>query len=438
MNGIFPRSLFGRMVLVLSSGLLAAQLLSVALHLKERQHTVVRAASDDVVQRVVSIYRVLDGQAGSQRAALANLLGSERFVLTIEAATDTVSSSADQDQSDFSEMLHKALGPDAVIETIAVPRLGAEKLEFRLRLTDGQWLRVQGGVPKELVAFPTHLFVNLAIMFVSLAGLSWFAVRKVTQPLGDLARAAHSLGQNINSVPLPEIGPTEVADAAKEFNAMQSRLRQSIDERARFLAAISHDLKTPITRMRLRAEMLQNAAIREKFSLDLKEMEDMVSAALGYLKGESVDETLRPVNIAALVEATVEDFIETGACLSVNSGNEIRLNVRPHALRRCLTNLIDNALKYGIIDVTIAIEVTPKAVLIMVRDRGPGIPHVEIAKVFDPFYRIESSRNRETGGTGLGLTIARQIAVAHGGDVILINRPEGGLESRLLLPIKNL
>ena len=434
MSGLFPKSLFGRMVLVLSAGLLVAQLLSVALHLMERQHTVVRAASNDVVQRVVSTYRALDSQIGSQRASLAKLLGSANFALTIEAANEAATIHSAQDQSDFSAMLGKALGPDVAMEAIAVPRLGTSLLELRLRLSNGQWLRIKGGVPKEFFAFPTHLFVNLAIMFFSLAGLSWFAVRKVTQPLGDLARAAHALGQDINRAPLPETGPAEVADAAKEFNAMQSRLRQSIDERARFLAAISHDLKTPITRMRLRAEMIPNPAMREKFASDLKEMADMVSAALGFLRGESTDESLRPVDIAALVESTVEDFVEAGAQLTLNSIDTLRLNARPHALRRCLNNLIDNAVKYGVDDVSITIESSPHALNIFVRDRGPGIPRDELDKVFEPFYRLETSRSRDTGGTGLGLAIARQIALAHGGDIVLNNRPDGGLESVLRLP----
>ena len=344
------------------------------------------------------------------------------------------SNSSDQDQGNFSDLLRKALGSDVEMEAIAVPRLGSEALEFRLRLSDGQWLRIQGGVPNEFFAFPTHLFVNLAIMFVSLAGLSWFAVRKVTEPLGDLARAAHALGQDINRAPLPETGPAEVADAAKEFNAMQSRLRQSIDERARFLAAISHDLKTPITRMRLRSEMIPNPIMREKFASDLKEMADMVSAALGFLRGESSEETLRPVDIAALVESTVEDFVEAGARLTLNSVGSLRLNARPHALRRCLGNLMDNAIKYGVDEVSITIEASESELNIFVRDRGPGIPVDELDKVFEPFYRLETSRSRDTGGTGLGLAIAQQIALAHGGGIALHNRPEGGLESQLRLP----
>ena len=179
--------------------------------------------------------------------------------------------------------------------------------------------------------------------------------------------------------------------------------------------------------------MLGNSPLREKFVGDLKEMEDRVSAALDFLRGEAVDEPLRPVNITALVESVVEDFVEGGACLSINSEAEICFLAQSHALRRCLSNLIDNALKYGTSPVTITIEATPKGGNILVSDRGPGLGADEIKQVFEPFYRVESSRNRETGGTGLGLAIARQIARAHGGEVTLRNRAQGGLEACIRL-----
>ena len=184
----------------------------------------------------------------------------------------------------------------------------------------------------------------------------------MTRPLNDLAQAARGLGSDLNRPPLPESGPTEVVAAVREFNAMQARLRESVNERARFLAAVSHDLKTPITRLRLRTEMLENSPLREKFASDLEEMEDMVSSALRFLRGEMVDEALRPVDISALVESVVDDFVEGGAHLSVECATNIRLAARPRALRRCLTNLIDNALKYGIDEVSVVIEAKPTEV----------------------------------------------------------------------------
>ncbi len=428
-----PRSLFGRLILVMAAGLLVAQIVSVTLHLGERQRTVARTASEELAERVAAVYRVLDSQRASQREPMAVLLSSRNLAVSLEPAGLLVSDEG-KESSAFLTILRQALGSDVAVDARSLPRLGVNALDLRLGLSDGDWLRLRGSAPREMFLWPTHLFINLAVMFLTLAGLSWFAVRAVTRPLGDLARAARGLGQDLKRPPLPESGPLEVAAAAREFNVMQTRLRQSIEERARFLAAVSHDLKTPITRLRLRAEMLGDSPLREKFAADLEEMENMVGAALGFLRGEAVDEPLRPVDIAALVESVVEDFVEGGARLSLGSHAGVRLVVRAHALRRCLGNLVDNALKYGVDDVTVAIEATSDGVNIVVRDRGSGLAAGEADKVFEPFYRVESSRNRETGGTGLGLAIARQIARAHGGELTLANRAAGGLEASIRLP----
>jgi signal transduction histidine kinase len=433
---LMPRSLFGRLVLVMTAGLLVAQLISITLHLTERQRTVARTASEEIAQRIAAIYRALDSQTGAQREHLATLLSSASLAASVEPAGSAMAIDTD-DSLAFLVILRQALGPDVQVDARSMPRLGVIALDLRLRLIDGEWLHMRGGAPRELFAWPTHLFINLAVMFLTLAALSWFAVRAATRPLGDLAQAARGLGHDLNRIPLPETGPAEVAEAAREFNAMQARLRESIEERANFLAAVSHDLKTPITRLRLRAEMLGDSPLREKFASDLKEMEDMVSAALGFLRGETVAEPLRPVAITALAESVVDDFVEGGSRLSIDCTADFRIPARPHALRRCLTNLIDNALKYGVDDVEVAIEAVSDGLDILVRDRGPGLNSDDLEKVFEPFYRVENSRNRETGGTGLGLSIARQIARAHGGELTVVNRSGGGLEARLHLPRNN-
>lgn len=378
---LLPRSLFGRLILVMTTGLLVAQLISVTLHLSERQRTVARTASEEIAERVAAVYRALDSQTGAQRGQLASLLSSRNLAASLEPA-GLQSTNGQAESPAFLSILRQALGPGVQVNARSVPQLGVLELDLRLQFSDGRWLHLRGGAPRALFAWPTHLFINLAVMFFTLAGLSWFAVRALTRPLGDLARAARSLGHDLNRPQLPESGPLEVAAAAREFNAMQTRLRQSIDERARFLAAVSHDLKTPITRLRLRAEMLGNSPLREKFVGDLKEMEDRVSAALDFLRGEAVDEPLRLVNITALVESVVEDFVEGGAGLSINSEAEICLLARSHALRRCLSNLIDNALKYGAGPVTVTIEAIPEGGNIRVSDQGPGLGADEIDKVF--------------------------------------------------------
>lgn len=429
---LMPRSLFGRLVVVMTLGLIIAQLISVALHLMERQRSIARTVSEEITERIVSLYQALDSVDGNERLRLASLLSSKSLSVELEAG-GAPAPIEHQEDIHFLRTLKAALGSGVIVDAQSAPQLGVTQIDLRLQLTDRNWLHIRGGAPREMFAWPTHLFVNLGAMIFSLAGLSWVVVRSVTKPLGSLARAAHELGQDINKPPLPETGPLEVAEAAKEFNSMQHRLKQSIEERARFLAAVSHDLKTPITRMRLRVEMLEESPLREKFDADLNEMEAMVRAALDYLRGEIVDEPLRPVDLTALVETVVEDFMEAGARLELHCNAEIRSVVRPHALRRCLTNLIDNALKYGGEEVAVAVEEWPDGVCILVRDRGPGVPADELENVFEPFYRVENSRSRETGGTGLGLAIARQVALSHGGNLRLTNRDGGGLEARLQL-----
>jgi signal transduction histidine kinase len=263
--------------------------------------------------------------------------------------------------------------------------------------------------------------------------LSLVAVRWVTRPLHRLAQAAEALGRDINRPPLPETGPQEVRRAARAFNAMQDRLSRYIRTRTGILAAMSHDLKTPITRLRLRAELLEQPELHDKFVRDLGEMENMVSATLGYMKGLDDREPLRALDIRALVGALAADAEELGRPTHVHGQPVGPFYGKPEGLKRCLQNLLDNAVRYGL-EVEMEIEDSPEALTLYVRDRGPGIPEQEIERVFEPFYRVEASRNASTGGTGLGLSIARNLAQSMGGDVTLRNRQGGGLEAKLVLP----
>ena len=214
---------------------------------------------------------------------------------------------------------------------------------------------------------------------------------------------------------------------------MQERLIRYIEDRNRILAAVSHDLKTPITRLRLRTELLDDAPLREKFLTDLDDMQRMAQASLDFLRGGEDSEPLAPVDLNALLESLQEDAEDTGHAIRIDGAADQPLRCRPLALKRCLANLLDNALKYGQ-HAEIAVRDTPARVALLVRDQGPGLPETELERVFEPFYRLESSRSRDTGGTGLGLSIARNIARAHGGELSLRNRPQGGLEARVELP----
>jgi signal transduction histidine kinase len=284
-----------------------------------------------------------------------------------------------------------------------------------------------------LPRWPVRLLRNTFIVMAVMSVLSFVAVRWVTRPLHRLADAAEALGRDINRPPLAESGPVEVRRAAKAFNSMQERLGRYIRNRTGILTAMSHDLKTPITRLRLRAELLEQTELREKFVRDLSEMEQMVHSTLGFMRGLDDREPLRPIDVRALVEALQADAEELGHAVRVVGTPLSPYSGKPEGLKRALQNLLDNAVRYGR-EAEVVIEDQADVLNIIVRDRGPGIPEAELERVFEPFYRLEGSRNPGTGGTGLGLSIARNIAQSMGGDATVRNREGGGLEARLSLP----
>jgi signal transduction histidine kinase len=231
---------------------------------------------------------------------------------------------------------------------------------------------------------------------------------------------------------LPERGARELRDAARAFNTMQDRLHRYLDSRTRVLAAMSHDLKTPLTRLRLQVETLENPPMQARIGRELDEMESMVREALALFRGLDDGEPASALDVDTLLAQIRDEFGDMGETVTI-TGHALRpLTAKPQALKRCLTNLIANAVKFG---TRADIHIEDGADLVLrVRDRGPGIPEEELERVFEPFYRLESSRNRDSGGTGLGLSIARDIAQAHGGSLQLSNLPGGGLEATLRLP----
>jgi signal transduction histidine kinase len=278
-----------------------------------------------------------------------------------------------------------------------------------------------------------NLFFNLALLVVLLVIALYVTARSITRPLSKLVSAAEGLGRNVRQPKLEEKGARELRDAARAFNTMQDRLQRYLDSRTRVLAAMSHDLKTPLTRLRLQVETtLDDSAIQARFGKELDEMESMVRGALALFRGLDDDETLGQIDINALVATLRAEFTEMGADVTVEGQALQPFMGKPQALRRCLTNLVANAVKFGT-RAKILVE-DGAALLIRVRDEGPGIPPDELERVFEPFYRVESSRNRDTGGTGLGLSIARDVAQAHGGSLVARNLPGGGLEALLVLP----
>lgn len=305
---------------------------------------------------------------------------------------------------------------------------------INVRLRDGERLRLavlppRPGSPQDR---PNYGLILLAYL-VSIAFLAYVVARMTTRPLKRLAQAAKELGQDINHAPLALSGVSEIRQASAAFNAMQARIRQYIAQRTQMLAAITHDLQTPLTRMRLRLEKVVDPELQQRLIGDLSAMQEMVREGLMLARSSDTTEVMQMLDLDSLLDSVCSDAADAGQQVSLSGRAGMAVLGRPLDLRRCLANLIDNAVKYGQW-AEVTVDRVAGAVRIVVRDGGPGIAREELARVFEPFYRVESSRSRESGGTGLGLTIARNIVEQHGGSISLANHAQGGLEATVLLP----
>lgn len=290
---------------------------------------------------------------------------------------------------------------------------------------------------------PIEFYTYLGLFLASIAALAFFVSRMTIRPLQQLAKAASDLGQDINRPALAERGPKEILQATRAFNFMQTRIRDHIAQRTHMLAAITHDLQTPLTRLRLRLEKVSDAELHDKLVDDLSNMQMMVKEGLDLARSMDSNEALQALDIDSLLDSICIDASEAGHDVALTGKSKATIMARPQALRRCLNNLLDNAIKYGH-SAKIHTTRSQDAVQgnkqdwlnIHIQDQGKGIPTEQQEKVFDPFYRMETSRSRDTGGTGLGLTIALNISRQHGGKINLSNLPEGGLEVKLSLPVR--
>ena len=311
---------------------------------------------------------------------------------------------------------------------------GADRsIAARIRLSDGSWLtvavrdRMHG--PPRLIAFVGVI----AVVALGLAGLAIVVSRRVTAPLGRFSAAAQRLGTDVESPPMDQSGPTEIREAAEAFNQMQRRIRRFVEDRTGMLAAISHDLRTMLTRFRLRADYIDDDEQRAKALSDLAEMQAMLDATLSFARHDAAAEPRTSVDLSSLLQTLCDDLADAGQPVAYQGPHRVKIECRPAALGRALANLIDNAVKYGD-EAVVGLSDGGDEVEIRIADRGPGIPVTEREKVFAPFHRIEQSRSRETGGTGLGLALARDIVRGHGGDVTLEDRDGGGLVARVVVP----
>jgi len=436
-------SLFARMVMILLAGLLAAQLASLWLQWGERASVVSQARGLNFADRVVEVIRVLEAEPTTRREAALATLRARDLQLTL-ISDDQVSPNEPRGQ--IQATIAARLGSAREVRSLGGGGSGMSggggmmqhgnptMRRFDVRLKDGQWLRIVG--TNEVAAPPAlsnDLIVQLLITLLIVAAVVMIAVREATRPLQQLATAADTLGSDLDAPPLAETGPTETRRAAQAFNRMQARIKHLIDERARALAAVSHDLRTPLTRLRLRAELVDDEKLREQMAADLDAMAAMIDATLDYLRGLQDAEVARPIDMNALLQSLADDAAVLGKAIRVDGMALAPFTGRLSALRRAVQNLIDNAIKYGH-SAHILIDDTVSTLRVTVEDEGYGIAPDELPRVTEPYYRPDASRSRETGGVGLGLSIVKDIVLLHGGELVLSNRPQGGLSAAIVLP----
>ena len=467
---VAPKSLAGQLTLLLLLALALAQGVAVALFAWERIDALRDAHRGDAVQRTVTVARLLADTPRALHESVIAAASTEftRFSLTGEPVVEETAGS--ERAAAIANDLSAALGMPN--ESVRVAPLWTRQLDddpdddrddhrdhdvdddrdrdrdhdhagrdhrepdwftASAGLADGRWLNVAVGPPPGAPAWGAAF---VAIFLLSALGIAAVAVvmgRRLARPMQGLANAAGRLGRGEAVQDLPEAGPVETRETVRAFNLMRTRLDRYVRDRTAMLAAVSHDLRTPITNLRLHAEFVEDAATRTKILAALEEMQHMTEDALAFIREDIRREETRTVDLHALLDSVAADLGELGHDIAVAETERILVACRPAALRRALRNLLENAAAYGV-RAAAHIERTGDEILVVVEDEGPGIPEAELERVFEPFVRLETSRSRDTGGSGLGLAIARGIVRGHGGDILLENRAQGGLRATVALP----
>ncbi|PMZ99479.1 MULTISPECIES: ATP-binding protein [unclassified Pseudomonas] len=428
----WPRTLASRLSLIFLIGLILAQALSFGAQYYERYESAKNTMLGNLETDVSTSIAILDRLPAEERPMWLKRLARKNYgYLLSEGEPGTPLDP--QDVPIAVTSITDAIGEAYPLTFTDIP--GPKKhFQGHLRLSDGSPVTID--VRPSMVPLSPWLPVVLLGQLALMLACTWLAVRIAIRPLTRLANAVETLDPNAHPINLDEKGPNEVAYAARAFNSMQARIAAYLKERMQLLAAISHDLQTPITRMKLRAEFMDDSVEKDKLWNDLGEMEHLVREGVAYARSiHGSTEESRRTNLDSFLDSLVFDYQDMGKEVQLSGKSDAVIDTRPHALRRVLVNLTDNALKFaGAAELLIQRDKSGLSIKVM--DRGPGIAEEELAQVMEPFYRVENSRNRSTGGTGLGLAIAQQLAMALGGSLTLSNREGGGLCAELKLPLQ--
>ena len=442
---LLPASLAARTAFVLLLGLVIVQVAGLTIHALDRLDVQQLSRARNLASRVVALYRAVALTDEPRRVDILAELHHGPELLPV------LSSSPPQaDLPEMPRLEQRLLRVNMNLVPLGGPQIHWRELVFYggnnwrhavigMRLPDGEWLNVTAELePLRPWHSPTFL-AAFVLMTVVAALLTLWAVRRLTAPVRTLAEAAEALGRDVNAAPLPENGPTEVATAAVAFNTMAARIRRFVEDRTELLTAIGHDLRTPITRLKLRAEFVEDDEQRGKILADLEELEAMVSATLAFGRDARTTEPVSHLDLAELLRTILDEAGDAHPDvldrLNYDGPAHLTVQARSLALKRVFVNLVANAINYGGSATVRLVNPSNRMVLVEVEDDGPGVPPGELERVFEPFHRGEPSRNRETGGVGLGLPIARNIMRAHGGDVIIVNRSGGGAKAVVTLPV---
>lgn len=452
------RTLRVQLVLLIIAALAVAQVISLFLFADERSLAIRAALGFEAAGRAANVVRLIeeapaDLQDSIIRAANSPLVRfelSEGSIVTLGSHYDggLVESRVrtllgDTYSRDIRVELHDIngeimplanLSPEMTEMHVAMMRgeLSAVEMNLSIGISGGQWLNVSTRFERPPIQWPLYSVLTFAISAaVILAAVFWFVMTRLTGPLRRLASATDRLGRGEDVAPLAVRGPKEVRELTSGFNRMQDRLVRFVDDRTRVLAALGHDLRSPLTAMRVQAEMVDENETRDGLVRSVEEMQSMVEATLTFARGLTGNEPAETIEISQFLADMQADAV---APFALQQGSSTDIRFRPNAIRRALRNLIENAVRYGSA-ASVSWESDEESLVITIEDHGPGIPEANIDQVFDPFYRLEESRSLETGGHGLGLSIARSIVRAHGGEVSLKNREQGGLIAKVQLPL---
>jgi len=450
----YPRSLTTQVLLLALTGLLLVQLLGIQIYSQERNEALSLVNSRNAMIRLSSVVRLLNGATAPLQEEILRASRSETLMMRLQpvpllpSERDTQYELLLRRQLDYPPQLTIQISVEQADDRLPPPDLtrhphfaqGRGRLFGRnvrlfgaIQLANGQWLNFSSLADKEPPAWSLRTILSL-LLVAALVGLlvSWLLGR-TTRPLKQLARQAEHFSRGEDIPPLPETGPLEIRETLIAFNRMQQRLNRFVQDRTQMLAAISHDLRTPLTSLRLRSEFLPDSEDKERMQQTLQQMEAMLNATLSFARDDHHGEPSRNVDLVSLLNSLCDDYVDTGHRVVCQAEGKLVYACRPAMLRRVVQNLIGNAVKYAG-NAEVSLNSDDQYIYLTVQDSGPGIPPEQLESVFKPFFRLDTARNTEDGSVGLGLSIARTLIHQHGGEISLENRPEGGLRVRVSLP----